>query len=127
MDRYTVYCTEEQTMKALELGAPIKINSWPPINGEKFMWLSPPKDAIAWDNSTNCLIPTAEQMLGWLREEHNIHISIFSSIWKGEEIKYHYAIVQIGKTPIGEFYTTYSEAILTSIDKAFNYFIQNKQ
>lgn len=26
MDRYTIYCTSEQTNKALELGAPIKVH-----------------------------------------------------------------------------------------------------
>lgn len=44
MEEYTIYCTEEQTKRALELGAPIK------------MFLD------GMDN------PTAEQMIGFILE-----------------------------------------------------------
>ena len=46
MNQYTIYCTPEQTKKALKLGAPIEYQL---------------KGAFK--------IPTAEQMIGWLEEQ----------------------------------------------------------
>lgn len=115
MNNYTIYCTEEQTKKAIELGAPITINSWPPINDVKFMWISPPEDAIAWNNSTNGLIPTAEQMIGWL-EEQGFYIRLSSS-GGSVEIDFNCICEEVG--------TSRKEATLTVIDAALDYLINN--
>ena len=59
MNRYTIYCTEEQTKKALELGAPISnaVGMIDIVNKKYF-----------FDSKGNfIIIPTAEQMIGWLR------------------------------------------------------------
>lgn len=48
MKRYTVYCTKEQTEKALKLGAPIEMEYL---------------DLIC---KSFPIEPTAEEMLGWL-------------------------------------------------------------
>lgn len=126
MEQYTIYCTAEQTEKALKLGAPIKINHWPPINGENFMWLSPPEDAIVWDNSTNCLIPTMGQMLGWLEEQESIQeiyvsknpYAWFYSVFNdcGEDISLN-----------DESFSTRKEATLAAIDAALDYLSNKKK
>lgn len=56
MDRYTLYCTPEQTKKAFELGAPIKYKEVTDFEGHVLDY-----------NITET--PTAEQMLGWLRKQ----------------------------------------------------------
>lgn len=135
MNRYTIYCTEEQTEKALELGAPIEINSHPPLNGEKFMWLSPPADAIAWNNSTNCLVPTAEQMIGWL-EEQGIHIKIDCEGSLNYVVQLQFinspkdldVINRSYKGIIGHRgFPSCEEATLAAIDAALDYLISNKR
>lgn len=63
MDNYTIYCTEEQTRKALGLGAPIS--------------KGPMIDIIRNEIGKHCFLqgsdaywfPTAEQMLGWLEKQ----------------------------------------------------------
>ena len=55
MNRYTIYCTQEQTKKALELGAPIIIaQSRHDLYNNKFCFI----DCI----EPTVIIPTAEQM-----------------------------------------------------------------
>lgn len=125
MDKFTIYCTAEQTKNALELGAPIKINNYPPINGEEFIWLSPPADAIAWNNSTNCTVPTAEQMVEWLEDQEeisNLHIFRLSIHWtfdlhtsNGEEKN---------NRPL---FNTRKEATLAAISSALEYLTNNKK
>ena len=61
---YSIYCTEEQTKKVLELGAPINLR-----------WLY---EGIQFRKEVNieyghyAEIPTAEEMVGWL-EEQGVH------------------------------------------------------
>lgn len=67
MERYTIYCTEEQTKKALELGAPL----------EQVYYNVVTKDALARYNlvligGKEYKIPTAEEMIGWLEEQESI-------------------------------------------------------
>lgn len=68
MDEYTIYCTEEQTKKAFELGAPI--NTIGCTRGE-IPLLDGYVELVVMDDNTSIIgeIPTAEQMLGWLRLE----------------------------------------------------------
>lgn len=71
MNRYTIYCTEEQAKKALELGAPIETIRLQ--TGE-----NPPIDSIYISQQfEHYYIPTAEQMLGWLEEQGIILIDTF--------------------------------------------------
>lgn len=49
MEQYTIYCSDEQTKKALELGAPLEYHC-------------PNERESVYHR------PTAEQMLGWLEE-----------------------------------------------------------
>lgn len=51
MKIYTISCTEEQTRKALQLGAPLD----------------------TWGFAREPIIPTAEQMVGWLESQEGIY------------------------------------------------------
>lgn len=100
---YTIYCTTEQTKKALELGAPIEEFNVSSIKGQK---------------SYN--YPTAEQMIGWLEEQEDIDlISICKSSFgdwdyfifsKTAEIAVHARV-----------YDSRKEATLAAIDAALEY------
>ena len=59
MDNFTLHCTEEQTKKALELGAPIEYANIVDIRAKRFV-----------NSDTGVYkIPTAEEMIGWLRSK----------------------------------------------------------
>ena len=70
MDEFTIWCTEEQTKLALELGASINTTSVP--------WYNHPFDYKYWakvniqGNFYSAKIPTAEQMIGWLEGQGGI-------------------------------------------------------
>lgn len=71
MNRYTLYCTEFQTKKALELGAPInKTHANPPLSfvdkNPKRIWVS--TDDSKLDVGYVLAIPTVEQMIGFILE-----------------------------------------------------------
>lgn len=57
MNEFTINCTTEQTKRALALGAPISIKT------EK---VGLPNTSFGYNRNT-FIIPTAEQMFGWLR------------------------------------------------------------
>lgn len=63
MNRYTIYCTTEQVRIALELGAPILADTqeikFAGINGLPF-------------DVDRVVIPTTDQMIGWLEEQETI-------------------------------------------------------
>lgn len=90
MNRYTIYCTEEQTRKALKLGAPINIYSEEYTNRGKLdndIYII--NDIVFSNNEAICrnedgylvcivgeepnrtayYVPTAEEMIGWLRSK----------------------------------------------------------
>lgn len=113
MNRYTIYCTEEQAKKALELGAPI----------EEFCGLCPTAyiDGIVYD------IPTAEQMIEWLEDK-----GIYINIWFDDTIYYvKVKSVDKGRLGLNKFFSTRKEAALAAIDAALeylsNYNISNKR
>lgn len=109
MEKYTIYCNEEQTKKALELGAPIETTL---VRGD-------------YNNLHSELdIPTAEQMIGWL-EEHwfeyiNISYYITGDYWC------YYGETKGGHDSIGgkvsrNHYSSRKEATLAAIDVALDY------
>lgn len=64
MNRFTIRCTEEQTKKALQLGAPIK---WTLVEG----------------NQLQPNYPTAEEMLGWMRGKGiKFHFDDETNYWR---------------------------------------------
>lgn len=112
MDRYVIYCTEEQTQKAIGLGAPIEIAKC---------------DVTSTSINIVGTLPTAEQMLGWLRTK-NIHIVITKDSidnWSayGHEIK------PIEFTVFNRLtgYNSFEEATLEAIDAALEYLTEKSK
>lgn len=60
MDRYAILCTESQTRKALTLGAPIETCGY--YYKQQF-------GCNTISDTDLHIIPTAEQMIGWLEEQ----------------------------------------------------------
>lgn len=107
MNRYTIYCTEEQTKKALELGAPIRY-----------------KDTLDNRERGKFEPPTAEQMLGWLNDQGVSMDTDWS--WDGQ------VTIWGWYNQVKEYiYTSYAnslkEAILAAIDAALEYLMNNKK
>lgn len=58
MDKYIILCTEEQTRKAYELGAPLNFD----YHIDDF------QNAIKISNKLYAEVPTVEEMIGWLED-----------------------------------------------------------
>lgn len=74
---FSIYCTEEQTRKAILLGAPIEyaIEGSTVVKGRSFI-----------DSGEIAIIPTAEQLVGWL-EVQGFYFYIFDDFhWTAEVI-----------------------------------------
>lgn len=90
------------------------------------MWLSPPDDAIVWNNSTNCLIPTAEQMIGWLEDIvlKEIHVQrLLNGMWSFFFVNENEDFVIKDKSE----FNSRKEATLAAIDTALEYLNNNKK
>lgn len=109
MDKYITYCTPEQVKKALELGAPIKIECF----------------STATEDHWHEVIPTAEQMIGWL-EENNIENII---VCKKDGGDYGYTVYHTShRKPLQRFwFSNRKEATLAAIDAALGYLTKNKK
>lgn len=103
---YTIYCTLEQTKKALELGAPIEKKEIQVCdNAKHFFWY----DGFYYN------YPTAEQMINWL-EEYGFNFETVS----------YYTMLEHDKLGTMGFYEgTLNEEILTAIDAALDYLSNN--
>lgn len=113
MNKYTIYCTPEQTQKALALGAPIEYETYC-INGIS-------RKVTDGSGEYIIIIPTAEQMIGWLEERECIsEVDIFKdftwtfSIWDN-------ALLKIDNTNV---YLSRKEATFAAIDAALEYLIK---
>ena len=109
MNKYTIYCTEAQTKKAFELGAPLEFTEWYD-DKSAYVGLKGEKYAI---------IPTAEQLIGWLEGRGGIEdITICKTgmwIW-GKK----HTIIEGGLS-----YSSRKEATLAAVDTALEY-LNNK-
>lgn len=99
MNRYTIRCTDEETRKALELGAPIEYHC--PNKHERFYH-----------------IPTAEQMVGWIKDQDVVIDTDWS--WGGQ------VTMWVWYNPEKELiYTSHAnslkDATLESIDAALEF------
>ena len=124
MDKYIIYCTEEQIKKAFDLGAPIEFERIPcNING-----------FLSYDN--NLKILTVEQMIGWLEEkgifiEINIHTpDRIHADWK--KAIYTFSVVdrfmvihKHGGYDDTTHYPSRKEASLAAINEALKYLSNN--
>lgn len=104
---YTITCTEEQTKKALNLGAPIEYKKFK----YHYRGLLCEKDEL--------IIPTAEQMIGWLEEQEG-----FSNICvlKTMEGNYYGRCYCNGNTLLHQIFPSRKEATLAAIDAALEYY-----
>lgn len=113
MDKYTIPCTPEQTKKALELGAPIDYSS------DNFD--SDCTDNIGrLSNGLYAIIPTAEQMIGWLEEQDSIIDielkTVTRGVW-GYEV--YGRFIPFKTSDSG--YNSRKEATIAAIDAALDY------
>lgn len=104
MNKYTIYCTEEQTKKALELGAPLEYHC-------------PNEREIVYHR------PTAEQLIGWLEEQvDNIDIIRYNDrTWL-----YLFFPKNSSQYESEDKYQSRKEATLAAIDVALDYLSKNK-
>lgn len=113
MNRYTIYCTSEQTKKALELGAPIDycLNQFD-IDDSVFIGYVKNSRARQY-----AVLPTAEQIIGWLEEQHPIdHIDVYKQATTWNSVVYMSTLERRSKKG-----TSRQEAILAAIDVALEY------
>lgn len=115
MERYTIYCTEDQTLKAERLGAPIK-KTWESgghSDLDKYIYKK----------------PTAEQMIGWIESISTIQLQMEKQmvesgtryrIWVRDECKPFSDIIEMHNYP------TRKEATLAAIDAALDYLEKNR-
>ena len=132
MDKYTIYCTEEQTKKAFELGAPIKKVLHPTT------WFNEvyPKrchiDILEYPNGCTLAIPTAEQMICWLEdilEFTTCHVT-FYPVYElyGFLIIHKEGVIEHDASEGGMYlYNSRKEATLAAIDAALEYLIKAKE
>ena len=118
MNKYTIYCTEEQTRKALELGAPINTEINYTRTGSQF-------EGIYNDGKTFYYLPTAEQILNWL-EEHKLQIVITVSS-TDRWIPIIYETSSSHPLYIGENTDSRVKATIAAIDAALEYLSDNKK
>lgn len=102
MDKYTIYCSDEQTKKAIEFGAPIETKRV--IQGYEVDIPSHPKH------------PTAEQMIGWLDE-----IGQTIEVCRLDEGTTDWYINVNDVQVSADCYPSRKEAVLAAIDFALNF------
>lgn len=122
MNRYTIPCTEEQTKKALELGAPLYR-----LYGTGFSDYSDYIDMLIISDTETYAIPTAEEMVGWLEKQ-----KIFVYIEPCFDISCSWHIASKGYNKYGyvsdtKVCKTRKEATLAAIDAALEYLLNNKK
>lgn len=129
MDKYTIYCTPEQTKKAFELGAPIEANK-DYSNGNLPETLCVygdiiKKDAYGIGECTILHIPTTEQMIGWLEKQRN-----FIDVIRQENDTWLYIVYpenHSNKNITVKGFSSRKEATLAAIDAALEYLTNNKK
>lgn len=121
MGNYSIFCTPEQTRKALELGAPLHR-----LNG---LALSDYVNMLKISDTEAYIIPTAEEMVAWLEEQECIGcIGIYTTI---ESCKYWVFFVydkecnDLIEDPY--VYQTRREATYEAIDATLKYLQQRRE
>ncbi|MCQ2231353.1 MAG: hypothetical protein MJZ30_05825 [Paludibacteraceae bacterium] len=109
---YTIYCTEEQTKKALELGAPIRVEKVHDVLDEYSFTLAETTHNVIHN-------PTAEQMLGWLRSKG----FRFKIVEHESDVYWQYVIDDYFDHNIKP---SAKEATLAAIDAALECLVENK-
>lgn len=114
---YTIRCTPEQVCKAINLGAMLDICDWRHVDTPSCMTMTNNGELIG-----HFMLPTAEQMIGWL-EEQGVRISIYG------HSSYSY-ISQLFDNSVEKYFKVFysrPEATLATIDAALDYLLTKKQ
>lgn len=125
---FTISCTEEQTRKALELGAPIQLWSEYYKNQEHDFKLDTPIPCRQFTNgycAASC--PTAEQLIGWLRTK-GCTPYVYPVMRDGRSVLSARLLIKLDNGNSDSFYgfgEDYS-IILAAIDAALEYLTNNK-
>lgn len=124
MERYTIYCTKEQALRAYKLGAPLKEEK--PY--AQIVAVGETKGEFGQRVGIYFCIPTAEQMCGWLREK-----GVCIEITANEDCTGRWASALCVKGENAsdkdwwydfstqDYYASYNEAMSAAIDKAIDY------
>lgn len=123
MNEYTIYCTKMQAMKAFELGADLT----PCRDAKKNFIITSSRFNSRWDEKY--LIPTVEQMLGWLEEQEGIdHIVIDRDQVTKHRWEFYIFEDEKGENSdlYGSCYSSRKEATLAAIDTALEYLSNQK-
>lgn len=119
MDKYTIHCTEAQTKKSFELGAPL----------QRYTSIPNFAEVIEITTSEYYEIPTAEQMMEWLRNE-GIHLSIlysrFRDLYNVQCFEFDDVYIRDEDGAI-KYFISYKQATLAAIDVALEYLTNNKK
>ena len=110
MDKFTQYCTTEQTKAALLLNAPIESEEWNRNYPLPRYWFGDEKTMRCYH------IPAMEQMLGWL-EQQGILVSVHYSIDESCTVCATKGLDRIYKSD----YMSRNRALLCCIDKSLEY------
>ena len=117
MSDYTIYCTSEQTKKALELGAPIEFASINDIRLGRYIEVE--------SNNETYEIPTTEQMIGWL-EEYIDNIDVLKNN-NGKWVYLFYPTSNSSTCECKDKFLSRKEATLAAIDAALEYLENNEK
>lgn len=113
MDKFSIPCTEEQTKKAFELGAPLDIGE-----GKRTVLCRYQN----YNTYKRCVIPTTEQMINWLEEQDiSVEITRFDGELRGFE--YHLFGIKSCKA----LFSSRKEATIAAINEALEYLTKNKK
>lgn len=153
MEKYTIYCTPEQTRKALELGAHPEFVTSQNIQDSKYEYIKRNLSLSSFENTRYINVdreygknpkyvvfnkevyrcPTVEQMLGWL-EEQGIAVYAFVDNNEKEYTGWSYEVVKDFKNggwkntlAVPDItFNSYKEATLAAVDVALEY-LSNKK
>lgn len=114
MDKYTIYCTEEQTKRALKLGAPIMFH-YDAVTRDDIPHFIDGTIGKEW---TLYFIPTAEQMIGWLEEQEGI---IAIETYRHCDYWGYGVIIPLTSYDATKHFSSRKEATLVAIDVALDY------
>ena len=123
MEKFTIYCTEEQTKKAYELGAPIGVH---PFDAS----IIKPNEKLSLFQHLVCIdekyyfLPTAEQMIGWLEEQY---VRVYVQPYTDEcDKRFKGKIHTVGELIVKDSKSR-KEATLAAIDAALNYLTKKEK
>lgn len=124
MAKFTIYyCTPNQTKRAYELGAPIEYAKViDTIEGNSVR--------LPDDRGEFFLIPTVEQMRGWLREECGIQVFVSTLVGNTASlyVKGDFTMFNVNDCDgMPKNFDTYGQAILAAIDAALDYLEKRKE